>query len=356
MVPGTMDHAGIVDALGADAERLLAHRCTALPRDLLVRPGPDVIDRVYAASDRSVPVLRSLGSLFAHGRLGGTGYLSILPVDQAVLYGAGGTFAPNPAYFDPDAIARLAHEAGSSALLSTFGVLGAVARRWAHRLPLVLKLNHHEHLTHPEHAVQTMFANVDSARDLGAVAVAATVYFGSADSARQIGEVTRAFARAHELGMATILFCYLRNDAFVRDGVDHHFSADLTGQANHIGCALGADIVKQKLPEQDGGARAVPGYARSLAVPEWLTGTHPIDRARFQVACSSMGRVPLINSGGPAGDADLTDAVRTAVINKRAGGVGLIAGRKAFQRPLAEGIALLEAIQAVYADPAIDLA
>lgn len=342
-----MEHERIESLLGGEAESLLAHRCAAIPREQLVRPGPDFVDRVVAASDRPVRVVRALATLFAHGRLGGSGYLSILPVDQAVLYGAGGTFAPNPAYFDPHAIATLAHEAGSSALLTTFGVLGAIARRWAHRLPLVLKLNHHEHLTYPERADQTLFANVDSACDLGAVAVAATVYFGSDRARRQIGEVSRAFARAHELGMAAILFCYLRNDAFVTPEGDGHLAADLTGQANHIGCALGADIVKQKLPGCGGGR---------LAIPASLTGTHPIDRARFQVACASMGRVPLINSGGPAGDTDLADAVRTAVINKRAGGVGLIAGRKAFQRPLADGVALLEAIQAVYLDRAIDLA
>ena len=350
-----MDFPAIERALGASASDLLAHRCAALPRTAIHAPGPDFLDRVTAATDRPIPVLRALATLFGHGHLGGTGYLSILPVDQAVLYGAGATFAPNPDYFDPEAIARLAHEAGSSALLTTFGVLGAIARRWAHKVPLILKLNHHESLTYPPVSDQIRFAPVEAAHAMGAVAVAATVYFGHVQSARQIGEVSGWFHRAHQLGLATILFCYLRNDAFVTADADHHFSADLTGQANHLGTALGADLVKQKSPEFDGGA-ALSGFPRQLAVPAHLTGAHPIDRTRFQVACASAGRIPLINSGGPAGDADLAEALRTAVINKRAGGVGLIAGRKAFQKPLAEGIALLHAIQSVYLCREIDLA
>ena len=354
-----MDRAAIERLLGEAAPGLLAHRCQALPRGLLSPPGPDFLDRVTALSDRPPAVLRALATLFGHGRLGGTGYLSILPVDQAVLYGAGASFAPNPIYFDPERIAVLAHEAGSSALLTTFGVLGAISRRWAHKLPLILKLNHHQSLSHPPASDQTMFAPVDHAFDLGAVAVAATVYFGSAESGRQLQEVRDAFARAHELGLATILFCYLRNDAFVTEEAghhfDHHFAADLTGQANHLGAALGADLVKQKLPESSGGAH-LPGYGKAVHVPAHLTGAHAIDRARFQVMCAGAGRIPLINSGGPSGDADLADAIRAAVINKRAGGVGLIAGRKAFQRPLAEGVALLHAIQSVYLCREIDLA
>lgn len=341
--------------LGGAARDLLDHRCRALPREALAAPGPDFLDRVTVHSDRPPAVLRALATLFGHGRLGGTGYLSILPVDQAVLYGAGASFAPNPVYFDPERIAVLAHEAGSSALLTTFGVLGAISRRWAHRLPLVVKLNHHQSLTYPPVADQIMFAPVDHAFDLGAVAVAATIYFGSPGSSRQIQEVRDWFARARALGMATILFCYLQNPAYLTQEADHHFSADLTGQANHLGAALGADLVKQKLPESDGGA-LLPGYPKQLQVPAHLTGAHPIDRARFQVMCANAGRVPLINSGGPSGDADLSEAVRTAVINKRAGGVGLIAGRKAFQRPLKEGVELLDAIQSVYLCREIGLA
>jgi len=350
-----MDHAQIEELLGPEAGSLLAHECRAIPRASVAAPARDWVDRVSAAGDRPVPVLRALAALFGHGALAGTGYLSILPVDQAVLYGAGSSFAPNPVYFDPHAIARLAHEAGSSALLTTFGVLGAIARSWAHRLPLILKLNHHQSLTYPAVADQIAFANVEDAHRLGAVAVAATIYFGSPESARQIQEVSRWFARAHELGMAAILFCYLRNDAFLTAEADLHFAADLTGQANHVGTAVGADLVKQKLPEAGRGA-VLPGYASAVAVPPQLIGDHPIDRARFQVACAQAGRTPLINSGGPSGDADLAEAVRTAVINKRAGGVGLIAGRKAFQRPLAEGVALLRAIQSVYLCREIGLA
>lgn len=350
-----MELADIERLLGSAARSLLEHRCRALPREAVNAPGADFLDRVTVHSGRPPAVLRALATLFGHGRLGGTGYLSILPVDQAVLYGAGASFAPNPVYFDPERIAVLAHEAGSSALLTTFGVLGAISRRWAHRLPLILKLNHHQSLTYPPVADQIMFAPVDHAFDLGAVAVAATIYFGSPECSRQIQEVRDWFARARQLGMATILFCYLQNPAYLTKEADHHFSADLTGQANHLGAALGADLVKQKLPDSDGGA-LLPGYSKALQVPAHLTGTHPIDRARFQVMCANAGRVPLINSGGPSGDADLSEAVRTAVVNKRAGGVGLIAGRKAFQKPLPEGVALLHAIQSVYLCRAIDLA
>jgi class I fructose-bisphosphate aldolase len=342
-----MDSRRIEELLGADAGRLLAHRCRHIPRESLHLPGPDIVDRVFAASDRPAPVLRSLAALYGTGRLAGTGYLSILPVDQGVLYGAGTSFAPNPEYFDPAAIARLALEAGCSAVTSTLGVLGALSRRFAHRIPFILKLNHEEGLTLPQRLDQVFFAQVEQGFRLGAVAVAATVYFGSDGSRRQIREVSRAFRRAHELGMATVLFCYLRNAAFLVDGVDHHLAADLTGQANHLGATIQADLLKQKLPEHDGGSRALPGWAGDPGSP--LAGSHPIDLARYQVACGYMGRIGLISSGGPsAGDGDLAEAVRAAVINKRAGGSGLICGRKAFQRPLTDGVALLHAIQSVY--------
>ena len=344
----------IAGQLGADASSLLEHVVTTIPRAGLALPGPDFIDRVWLDSDRSLPVLRNLQSIYDHGRLGGTGYLSILPVDQGVEHSAGASFAANPAYFDPAQIVRLAIEGGCNAVASTFGVLGAVARRHAHRIPFIVKLNHNELLTYPNRFDQVMFGTVREARDMGAVAVGATIYFGSPESTRQIVEVSTAFAMAHELGLATVLWCYLRNPAFKTDGVDYHVSADLTGQANHLGVTIKADIIKQKLPENNGGYKALTmpesAYGKTdERIYSELTSSHPIDLVRYQVANCYMGRVSLINSGGAsAGAGDVAEAVRTAVINKRAGGAGLITGRKAFQRPFGEGVALLNAVQDVY--------
>ena len=344
----------IAGQLGADASSLLEHVVTTIPRAGLALPGPDFIDRVWLDSDRSLPVLRNLQSIYDHGRLGGTGYLSILPVDQGVEHSAGASFAANPAYFDPAQIVRLAIEGGCNAVASTFGVLGAVARRHAHRIPFIVKLNHNELLTYPNRFDQVMFGTVREARDMGAVAVGATIYFGSPESTRQIVEVSTAFAMAHELGLATVLWCYLRNPAFKKDGVDYHVSADLTGQANHLGVTIKADIIKQKLPENNGGYKALTmpesAYGKTdERIYSELTSSHPIDLVRYQVANCYMGRVSLINSGGAsAGAGDVAEAVRTAVINKRAGGAGLITGRKAFQRPFGEGVALLNAVQDVY--------
>ncbi|RMH83820.1 MAG: class I fructose-bisphosphate aldolase [Actinomyces sp.] len=343
--------------LGEAADSLLGHECTTIPRDALTLPGPDIVDRVFASSDRSPQVLRNLQALVDHGRLAGTGYVSILPVDQGIEHSAGASFAPNPAYFDPLRIVELAIEGGCNAVATTFGVLGLASRRYAHRIPFIVKINHNELLTYPETYDQIMFGSVDQAYDLGAAGVGATIYFGSAQADRQIQEVSEAFARAHELGMFTVLWCYLRNPAFKVDGVDHHTSADLTGQANHIGVTIEADIVKQKLPERNGGYRAV-GFGKTHdLVYEKLTSDHPIDLCRYQVANCYMGRIGLINSGGASsGATDLAEAVRTAVINKRAGGMGLISGRKAFQRPLAEGVELLNAIQDVYLDDTVTVA
>lgn len=347
----------IASLLGSEGDSLLRHSCKGIPKDNLHLPGPDFIDRVMAASDRKPAVLRNLASIFDHGRLGGSGYVSILPVDQGIEHSAGASFAPNPRYFDPENIVRLAIEGGCNAVASTLGVLGAVARRYAHRIPFIVKFNHNELLSYPNNYDQTLFADVDQAFEMGAVAVGATVYFGSAESRRQIWEVSQMFKRAHELGMATILWCYLRNDAFKRDGVDYAVAADLTSQANHLGVTIEADIIKQKMAENNGGYNAIKFGKTSSKVYAELTSDHPIDLVRYQVAGCYMGRAGLINSGGESkGAGDLAQAVRTAVINKRAGGMGLISGRKAFQKPMAEGIELLHAIQDVYLAKEIDVA
>lgn len=346
----------VVSLLGDDASLLLEHQCRTIPRESLHLPGPDFVDRVFLSTDRSARVLANLERLLAHGRLGRTGYVSILPVDQGIEHSAGASFAPNPAYFDPENIVRLAIEGGCNGVASTFGVLGAVARKFAHKIPFIVKINHNELLTYPNTFDQIMFGSVDRAFEMGAVAVGATIYFGSDESNRQIIEVAAAFERAHELGMATILWCYLRNPAFKQDK-DYHVAADLTGQANHLGVTIQADIIKQKLPENNGGFLAIDFGKTSPLVYEQLTTDHPIDLCRYQVANCYMGRAGLINSGGASkGSGDLAEAVRTAVINKRAGGMGLISGRKAFQRPMAEGAALLNAIQDVYLDSSITIA
>jgi class I fructose-bisphosphate aldolase len=346
--------------LGEEARSLLGHVCKGIPKEMLQLPGPDFIDRVVALSDRSPSVMRSLQQIFGHGRLAGTGYLSILPVDQGIEHSAGASFARNPPMFDPDSIVKLAIEGGCNAVASTLGVLGAVARKYAHKIPFLLKFNHNEFLTYPNKYDQIFFANVKQARDMGAVAVGATIYFGSAESSRQIVEVSQAFAAAHEMGMATVLWCYLRNSHFKTDK-DYHLSADLTGQANHLGVTVEADIIKQKLPENNGGFNALnskenPYGKTDKRVYSELTSDHPVDLTRYQVANCFMGRAGLINSGGASGENDFHEAVRTAVINKRAGGTGLISGRKAFQRPLAEGVKLLNAIQDVYLDKRITVA
>ncbi|MGD2136873.1 MAG: class I fructose-bisphosphate aldolase [Gammaproteobacteria bacterium] len=342
--------------LGEESNSLLEHVCRGIPRNLLHTPGPDFVDRITAHSDRSPRVLRNLQALYDHGRLGGSGYMSILPVDQGVEHSAGASFAPNPVYFDPENIVRLAIEGGCNAVASTLGVLGSVSRKYAHRIPFLVKFNHNELLTHPNHFDQTLFAGVEQAFDLGAAAVGATVFFGSAESRRQIREVSEAFARAHELGLVTFLWAYLRNAAFKKDGVDYHTAADLTGQANHLAVTIEADIVKQKQAEGNGGYTAIGFGKTHPRVYEELTSDHPVDLVRYQVANCYMGRIGMINSGGPSGKDDLHQAVRTAVINKRAGGMGLISGRKAFQRPMAEGIELLNAIQDVYLSSDVTIA
>lgn len=348
----TLDN--IAGLLGADAEYLLQHQCQTIPKESLHLPGPDFVTRVTAASDRSPQVLRNLQSIFDHGRLGGTGYVSILPVDQGIEHSGGASFAKNPAYFDPENIVQLAIEGGCNAVASTYGVLGSVARKYAHRLPFIVKINHNELLTYPNKFDQIMFGTVKEAWNTGAAAVGATIYFGSDESSRQIVAVAEAFAYAHELGMATVLWCYLRNPGFKVNGVNHETSADLTGQANHLGVTIQADIVKQKLPEQNGGFKALNANGVTYGKSDdrmytKLTTDHPIDLTRYQVANGYMGRIGLINSGGASsGESDLSEAVKTAVVNKRAGGMGLISGRKAFQRPMAEGIQLLNAIQDVY--------
>jgi fructose-bisphosphate aldolase, class I len=331
-----------------DKASLLEYSCKGIPRDLLHLPGPDFVDRVVAASDRPIGVLRNLSSLFNTGRLAGTGYLSILPVDQGIEHSGAASFAPNPAYFDPEGIVRLALEGGCNAVASTLGVLGSVARRYAHRIPFILKINHNETLTYPATYDQTLYASVEQAFEMGAAAVGATIYFGSSESRRQIQEISEAFAHAHELGMFTVLWCYLRNPAFKKDGVDYHLAADLTGQANHIGVTIQADIIKQKAPETNNGYGAIKfGYTNPL-VYEKLATDNPIEWTRWQVANSYMGRSGLINSGGASGKNDLAQAVLTAVVNKRAGGMGLITGRKAFQKPMAQGVEILHAVQDVY--------
>ena len=353
----------IEELLGAEAQTLLEHKSQAIPSSQLYLPGPDFIDRVCAQSDRSPSVLRSLQSLIDHGRLAGTGYVSILPVDQGIEHSAGASFAPNPQYFDPENIVKLAMEGGCNAVASTFGVLGSIARKYAHKIPFIVKINHNELLTLPNKFDQVLFGTVKEAHNLGAVAVGATIYFGSDESTRQITEIANAFAYAHELGMACILWCYLRNSKFKTPEGDMHASADLTGQANHLGVTIQADIVKQKLPERNGGYLAVEkelgkSYGKtSELVYDKLTTANPIDLVRYQVANGYMGRVGLINSGGESkGASDMAEAVRTAVINKRGGGMGLISGRKAFQRPRNEGVQLLNAIQDVYLSDEITVA
>ncbi len=351
----------IEELLGSDADDLLNHECQTIRADQLHLPGPDFVDRVWIDSDRTTGTLRNLQWLFNQGRLAGTGHVSILPVDQGIEHSAGASFAPNPMYFDPENVVRLAIEGGCNAVASTVGVLGAVSRKYAHRFPFIVKLNHNELLTHPNQFDQVEFASVRRAWDMGAVGVGATIYFGSEQSTRQITEIARAFEEAHKMGMFTVLWCYLRSSAFKVEGVDYHLAADLTGQANHLGTTIQADIIKQKLPEVNGGYNVlnedgVYGKTSKLVYSE-LTTDHPIDLTRYQVVNCYSGRAGLINSGGASsGESDLAEAVKTAVINKRAGGLGLISGRKAFQRPIDEGIALLNAIQDVYLSPEVTVA
>ncbi|SDD87184.1 class I fructose-bisphosphate aldolase [Riemerella columbipharyngis] len=347
----------IIELLGSDAEMLLNHKCSTIDKSMIHAPSPNHVDEVWALSNRNPQVLRSLQQILGHGRLGNTGYVSILPVDQGIEHSGGASFAPNPIYFDPENIVKLAIEGGCNAVASTFGVLGAVARKYAHKIPFVVKINHNELLSYPESYDQIMFGTIKEAWEMGAVAVGATIYFGSPESNKQIVEVAKAFEYAHSLGMATILWCYLRNSAFKVDGVDYHASSDLTGQANHLGVTIQADIIKQKLPTNNGGYNAVKVGKTNKLVYEKLTTDNPIDLARYQVANCYMGRAGLINSGGESkGATDLADAVRTAVINKRAGGMGLISGRKAFQKDMKVGVELLNAIQDVYLDDSITIA
>lgn len=350
----------IKEIIGKENELLLTHKCNTIPKETLHLPGSDFVDRVWKDSDRTPNVLRNMQSIFNSGRLGGTGYVSILPVDQGIEHSAGASFAPEPIYFDPENIVKLAIEGGCNAVASTLGVLGAVSRKYAHKIPFILKINHNEFLSYPNKYDQIMFASIDQAFDMGAVAVGATIYFGSDESARQIQEVTDAFAYAHELGMVTILWCYLRNPAFnVKGDKDYHVSADLTGQANHLGVTIEADIIKQKLPENNGGYNALKFGKTHKSVYEKLSSDNPIDLTRYQVANCYMGRAGLINSGGAStgkGESDMKEAVKTAVINKRAGGMGLISGRKAFQKPMKEGVILLNAIQDVYLDQEVTIA
>ncbi|HEY0004778.1 MAG TPA: class I fructose-bisphosphate aldolase [Pyrinomonadaceae bacterium] len=359
--PADTSLARIEELLGDGARTLLDYKANAIPRESIQLPGPDFVDRVWAISDRNPLVLRSLQTLFDNGRLARTGYLSILPVDQGIEHSAGASFAPNPQYFDPENIVRLAIEGGCNAVASTFGVLGSVARKYAHKIPFIVKINHNELLTYPNRFDQVLFGTVETAREMGAIAVGATVYFGSEESTRQITEISECFAYAHELGMATILWCYLRNPKFKTKEGDMHAAADLTGQANHLGVTIQADIIKQKLPERNGGYNSLnieSSYGKtSKKVYEELTSDNPIDLVRYQVANCYMGRCGLINSGGESkGASDMAEAVRTAVINKRGGGMGLISGRKAFQRPMSEGVQLLNAIQDVYLSEEITVA
>ena len=339
----------IVEILGKDADNLLKHECKTVDKNTLTLPGGDFVDRVFPDSNRSNQVLRSINALYNHGRLAGTGYVSILPVDQGIEHSAGASFAPNPAFFDPENIVKLAIEGGCNAVASTFGGLALCSRKYAHKIPFIVKINHNEFLSYPNKYDQIMFGSVREAWNMGAAAVGATIYFGSAESGRQIVEVARAFEEAHQLGMATILWCYARNEAFKKDGVDYHASADLTGQANHLGVTIQADIIKQKLPTNNGGYLAVGHGKTHPKVYSELSSDHPIDLCRYQVANCYMGKIGLINSGGESkGATDLQEALATAVINKRAGGQGLISGRKAFQKPFAEGVNMLNAIQDVY--------
>lgn len=352
-----MNHSQIASLLGKEAEYLLDHKCTTIDRSLLHLPSGDTVDRIWIDSDRNIQVLNNFQRLLSHGRLAGTGYLSILPVDQDIEHSAGASFAPNPIYFDPENIVKLAIEGGCNAVASSFGNLGAIARKYAHKIPFLVKLNHNELLTYPNSFNQVMFGTVKEAWDMGAAAVGATVYFGSEESRDQLVQVAEAFEYAHELGMVTVLWCYLRNSSFKKDGVDYHAAADLTGQADRLGVTIKADIVKQKLPDVNGGFKAIGFGKYDEKMYTQLTSEHPIDLCRYQVANGYMGRVGLINSGGAShGEADLQDAVYTAVVNKRAGGMGLICGRKAFQRPMNEGVELLNAIQDVYLDKDITIA
>jgi class I fructose-bisphosphate aldolase len=347
----------ITELLGAGADALLNHTCKTIGKDQIHLTGPDFIDRIFSASNRSNQVLKNLHSLYNHGRLAGTGYLSILPVDQGIEHSAGASFAPNPAYFDPENIVKLAIEGGCNGVASTFGVLGIVSRKYAHKIPFIVKINHNEFLTYPNKFDQIMFGKVKDAWNMGAAAIGATIYYGSEESSRQIQEVAKAFDYAHELGMATILWCYLRNSGFKKDGIDYHTSADLTGQANHLGVTIQADIIKQKLPTNNGGYTAMSFGKTHPKVYSELTTEHPIDLCRYQVANCYMGRIGLINSGGESkGASDLSEAVTTAVINKRAGGQGLISGRKAFQKPLKDGVELLNMIQEVYLSKEVTIA
>lgn len=347
----------IVEALGAQADYLLGHTSKTISKEMLHAPGGDFVDRIWAGSNRNNQTLRSMQALYDNGRLAGTGYLSILPVDQGIEHSAGASFAPNPIYFDSENIVKLAIESGCNAVASTYGVLASVSRKYAHKIPFVVKINHNEFLSYPNKFDQIMFGSIKEAWEMGAVAVGATIYFGSQESARQIIEVAKAFEMAHELGMTTILWCYTRNNGFKIDGVDYHTAADLTAQANHLGVTIQADIIKQKLPTNNGGYLATKHGKTHPKVYSELSSDHPIDLCRYQVANCYMGRAGLINSGGESkGESDLAEAVATAVINKRAGGTGLILGRKAFQRPMNEGVALLNTIQDVYLDNSIDLA
>ena len=357
----SINHRDTAEILADSAENLLTHKCQTISRETLHLPGPDFVDDVWAGSDRNPRVLRSLQTLFHSGRLAGTGYVSILPVDQGIEHSAGASFAKNPIYFDPENIVQLAIEGGCNGVASTYGVLGAVARKYAHKIPFILKFNHNELLSYPNTHDQVPFASVQNAWDMGCIGVGATIYFGSEDSNRQLQEVTEAFAYAHELGMLTILWCYVRNSAFKIDGTNHEASADLTGQANHLGVTIEADIIKQKQPVSNGGYAAL-NYGESSygkfdeRIYTELASDHPIDLTRYQVANCYMGRCGLINSGGASGANDLQQAVKTAVINKRAGGMGLISGRKAFQRPMKDGIEILNAIQDVYLDNSVTIA
>ncbi|HBZ01560.1 MAG TPA: class I fructose-bisphosphate aldolase [candidate division Zixibacteria bacterium] len=346
----------IAEILGKDAENLLDYRSKTVPKEQLHLPGPDFIERVHSCSDRPIAVLRNLQTMYDHGRLAKTGYLSILPVDQGIEHSGGASFAPNPIYFDPENLLKLAIEGGCNAVASTLGVLGSVSRRYAHKIPFILKINHSELLTYPNKFDQVMWANINQAFDMGAVAVGATVYYGSDECTRQIQEVSEAFDQAHSLGMVTVLWCYLRNSAFKKDGVDYHESADLTGQANHMGVTIEADIVKQKMAQNNGGYKALNFGKTSSKVYSNLTSDHPIDLVRYQVLNCYNGRAGMINSGGASGENDLVDAIKTAVINKRAGGMGMIMGRKAFQRPMPDGVKLINAVQDVYLDKNVTIA
>ncbi|MBD3246008.1 MAG: class I fructose-bisphosphate aldolase [Candidatus Omnitrophica bacterium] len=351
-----LSYSQIAALLGKEADSLLQHTCSTISRKMLSLPGSDFLDRVFIDSDRPNSVLRNLASLFRHGRLGGTGYLSILPVDQGIEHTAGASFSPNPEYFDPENIVKLAIEGGCNGVASTLGVLGLVARRYAHKIPFIVKLNHNELLSYPNSYDQRLFASVEQAYSMGAVGVGATIYFGSPESRRQIEEVSALFERAHQLGLCTVLWCYLRNSAFKKDDTDYHTAADLTGQANHLGVTLQADIIKQKLPMDNGGFQTLKFGKTHPLMYEQLASAHPVDLTRYQVANCYMGKIGLINSGGPSGKNDLQQAVRTAVINKRAGGTGLISGRKAFQKSLHDGVEILHAIQDVYLTDEISVA